>query len=789
MTQLNYLNLPKNQLSGGIPRGLGNCTQLAVIGLAFNQLSGFIPEELGNGLSKLQALHIYGNNLTGMIPSSLGNSTKLLSVDLGFNQLSGTIPAELKSWSLLEMLSLPWNYLSGPLEILDFRNFTQLYSAELQFNEMSGSLSKIAFTRLRQLQYLDVGSNRFTGEIPWDAISLCKSLFNLSLANNHLTGKISMDLEKLENLKYLYLQGNLLHGGIPDLGGTKLKLLELDLSMNQLNGSLPLNLASVVSELAGALSHNRFSGFLPLWLGQLVMAQSIDLSNNHFSGAIPEGLGECIALTVLDVSRNQLSGELPLQLGNLDYLVTLNMAFNNLSGELPSFLSTKLPRLRHLNVSFNNFTGFIPQHEKGVFRYLNASSFLGNPGLCGPLLNKECSTVSFTRDRHRSGIWLTNWRGIFLMTLALSLALVFVLILLVVICYRRSAHAETQLVDQDTEMSYKFSVGSVAAKRFSAQELFKATQGYSEVNLLGQGGSSVVFKGVLEDGNSVAVKVLKDVGKGSSHEAFLRETQILSRLKHRSLVRILGSVRNLDVQALVLEYMGNGSLETYLDMHRQHMSADDYMILRGPFTYWEALSAVAMDIAEALNYLHHDYGEPIIHGDVKPSNILFDADLKPRLADFGLAKLVKREEGALTLSSSFKGSIGYMAPEYAYAARITTKVDVYGYGVVLLRMLTGLSPTHSSLDGQTLHEWVKMKLPVDQDGIANIDAELLDAALVQVASDTCTKLVDQLLKIGLACTADRPEDRPTIHQVLDLITSYQYQKDLSHVRDQKRIKA
>ncbi|MCO5557380.1 hypothetical protein L7F22_010943 [Adiantum nelumboides] len=517
-----------------------------------------------------------------MIPPSLGNCTKIKGIDLGSNQLSGTIPAELRNWSLLQMLSLPWNYLNGPLQILDFCNFTELYSAELQFNELSGSLSKIAFSRSQQLQYLDVGSNHFTGEIPWDSIRLCTSLFNLSLANNHLSGEISNDLGKLENLKYLYLQGNLLHGGVLDLKGSKLELLEPDLSTNQLTGSLPSNLASVVNKLAGALdlSHNRFSGSLPMWLEQLVTAQSIDLSNNYFTGVIPEGLGKCVALTALDLSRNQLSGELPLQLGNLEYLETLNLAFNNLSGVLPPFLSTQLPRLRQLNVSFNNFTGSIPQQDKGVFRYLNASSFLGNPELCGPLLNKEHVTTSFTVHHRCSGILLTNWRGILLMTLGLSVALGLVLLSLVVIIHRHKSSRDKVNVDEDKEMSYKLSAGTIATKRFSAQELFKATQGYSDINLLGQGGSSSVFKGILEDGSVVAVKVLKDVCNGmNSLEVFLQEMHILNKLKHRNLVQILGSVRNLDIQAVVLEYMENGSLETYLDMHQQLMSAGTNQLL------------------------------------------------------------------------------------------------------------------------------------------------------------------------------------------------------------------
>ncbi|MCO5600473.1 hypothetical protein L7F22_054586 [Adiantum nelumboides] len=183
-------------------------------------------------------------------------------------------------------------------------------------------------------------------------------------------------------------------------------------------------------------------------------------------------------------------------------------------------------------------------------------------------------------------------------------------------------------------------------RRFTAEELALATGGYVETNLLGQGTHAAVYKGVLSDGMIVAVKKLKE---GCSREVLLKEAHILSKLRHRNLVRVWGCVLNLDVSALVLDYMPEGSLEHYLHDRREHEEYD-----------WRRLTTIATGLANALIYLHHEYGMPVIHGDIKPSNILLDSNLEAHLADFGLSKL--SEDGVLSIVSNFKGTIGYMAP-------------------------------------------------------------------------------------------------------------------------------
>ncbi|MCO5600474.1 hypothetical protein L7F22_054587 [Adiantum nelumboides] len=375
-----------------------------------------------------------------------------------------------------------------------------------------------------------------------------------------------------------------------------------------------------------------------------------------------------------------------------DYLQTPDISSNNLTGALPPFLKS-LHRLTFLNVSFNNFRGPIP--VSGVFQHLNLSSFQGNPGLCGSIIHKQCRPPASHPHVRRKPFFIL---GATLAATAVLLGCVAVL----AACF----HYRTRAAFQGENFL------AAETRRFTAEELALATQGYAETNLLGQGTHAAVYKGVLSDGMIVSVKKLKE---RCAQEVLLKEAHILSKLRHRNLVRVRGCVLNLDVSALVLDYMPEGSLEHYLHDRREHEEYD-----------WRRLTTIATGLANALIYLHHEYGMPIIHGDIKPSNILLDSNLEAHLADFGLSKLGK--DGVFSIVSNFKGAIGYMAPEYAYAAEATTKVDVYSFGVVILEMLTGQKPTEVS-GGVSLHEWVLDKL--SEGSGSSVLQELLDARLVQ----------------------------------------------------------
>lgn len=730
LSSLRELSIEGNNLKGAIPPTLSNCTYLTMVELHVNQLTGPIPAELGL-LPHLQILGMAQNRFTGAIPSSLGNCTQLIALDLSSNQLSGFIPPEITMLPHMKKLFLGTNHLLG-FKSLRFSNYTSLLKLELQANNMTHNiLPKLG--NLQQLQWLNLGGNQFSREISWEFLTNCSSLFYLDLSDNYFSGRIANSLGKLQKLGHLMLQGNLLEGTIPNFEEFPqfTSLSKVDLSYNFLDGPLPQNLLGRV-QISLELSHNNFSGNLPSWMGELEMLEIMDFSNNFFVGDIPNSLGDCLNLKTLNLSHNNLSGVIPMSLGNLSVLQTLDLSNNKLTGVLPPFLQ-HLDHLQFLNVSNNNLNGNIP--NVGVFKHLNASCFQGNSGLCGTMIQKKCMKP-FERH-HNSNSHQLNWKTILFIALASSTVGIMLLVVALSYIY---PHCHNSL-----PINHKFNL-LASVEKYTAKELVEATQGYSEENILGEGALGRVYKGILSNGKVVAVKKFKDV---CSRQALLQEMQILCRLRHRNLVRVFGCVLNLDVNALVLDFMPNGSLENY--MHEDEHEPKELS--------WEMLRKTATGVANALTYLHHEYGVPIIHGDVKPSNILLDFDLEAHLADFGLAKLVKGE--AISLSSNFKGSIGYMAPEYAYAARITTKVDVYSFGVVVLEMLTGKRATQ--LNEGSLHEWVKSKL-VDMEL-----TEVLQASLLQNVLDEHMAL--QLLKMGVACTEENPGNRPTMQKVSSLLIS------------------
>lgn len=325
-----------------------------------------------------------------------------------------------------------------------------------------------------------------------------------------------------------------------------------------------------------------------------------------------------------------------------------------------------------------------------------------------------------------------HWRGLFTKLLAIVIPAFALLLFIGVLCHSRQKFSR---------WTWHYDLPSVGRqKRFTANELMSATEGYDEKNVIGVGSQSVVYKGVLADGEVTAVKKLKETGL---QDLFLREVHILGRLRHRNLIRILGYVSNLDMKALVLEFMENGSLEWHL--HAHEICQMD----------WETRLRIAIAVANGLVYLHHDHGLTVIHGDLKPSNILIDSEFEAHVGDFGIARLVSNPG---SMSTNFKGSIGYMAPEYAYATPISPKVDVYSYGVVLLEMLTLKKPTLAAFGPEmSLIQWVQSCFP-------DRATEVLDETLHLTNSSSRNQILG-LMSLALACTEENPSNRPTMKEV------------------------
>ncbi|XVF83933.1 hypothetical protein PTKIN_Ptkin16aG0534100 [Pterospermum kingtungense] len=253
--------------------------------------------------------------------------------------------------------------------------------------------------------------------------------------------------------------------------------------------------------------------------------------------------------------------------------------------------------------------------------------------------------------------------------------------------------------------------------RLSYQSILKATNGFSSENLVGEGSFGFVYKGVLENGKTIAIKVLKLLSRGASR-SFFAECEALRNVRHRNLVKILTACSGIDYngndfKALVYEFMANRSLEDWL-----HPPAD--INIGGKETekrlnLFQRLN-VAIDVGCALEYLHHHCEAPIVHCDLKPSNILLDDEMVGHVGDFGLAKFITSDLQNHTSSQSsslgFRGTIGYAPPEYSLGSSVTTYGDVYSYGVLLLEMFTGRRPTDEMFkENLNIHSFAKIALP------------------------------------------------------------------------------
>ncbi|KAK7350045.1 hypothetical protein VNO77_08096 [Canavalia gladiata] len=301
--------------------------------------------------------------------------------------------------------------------------------------------------------------------------------------------------------------------------------------------------------------------------------------------------------------------------------------------------------------------------------------------------------------------------------------------------YRRNKNA-------DVIEAWELEIGP---HRYSYQELKKATKGFKDKELLGQGGFGRVYKGTLPNFNlEVAVKRVSHESKQGLRE-FVSEIASIGRLRHRNLVQLLGWCRRRGDLLLVYDFMANGSLDKYL--------FDEPEIVLS----WEQRFKVIKDVASALLYLHEGYEQVVIHRDVKASNVLLDGELNGRLGDFGLARLY--EHGANPNTTKVVGTLGYLAPELPRTGKATPSTDVFAFGALLLEVACGLRPVEpkASPDDLVLVDWVWRKYR---------QGRILDVVDPKLNGEFNEREVLTVLKLGLMCSNDAPTARPGMRQVV-----------------------
>ncbi|XP_058070340.1 probable LRR receptor-like serine/threonine-protein kinase At3g47570 [Magnolia sinica] len=789
LVKLKYLQISFNNLSGLIPPLLYNLSSMDHISVAVNQLHGNLPPNLGLTLPNLKIILLGENAFTGPIPVSLANASGLIEIDFYSNYFSRPVPENLGRLQKLTFLNLQENQLgSGEGDddlgfITSLTNCSSLEELILNTNQLRGKLPATIVNLSTHLIDLELAENPISGIIPTD-ISNLVNLNKLTIFATSLMGTIPFSVGKLQNLEGLYLYSNRLSGPIPSSIGNITHLVELALhdnslqgsipsslgnchhlqtlylGKNELNGTIPKQVLSIPSLVRFDLSMNSLVGSLPLEDGNLEQVQQLSAAHNKLTGEIPSALRSTLSLVNLNLSNNLFQGAIPMGLNNSKDLTLLDLSHNNLSGHIPVDLE-KLPVLELLDLSYNDLDGEVP--HQGIFKNMSAFSVLGNKMLCGgiPQLQLPACPKKASKKHGRRSITLI----VIFSVVGVAIGLILLSFLFVTLCRaRRKARKEP--------LPTSFLEGRLI--NVSYADLFKATGGFSSDNLIGMGSYGSVYKGILDrDETLIAVKVL-NLQQRAASRSFLAECEALRNIRHRNLVKIISACSSIDFQgndfkSLVFEYMPNGNLEKWLhpNIHGLHESRS--------LNFLQRLD-IAIDVASALEYLHHHCSTPIVHRDLKPSNVLLDDDMCAHVGDFGLARFLSiaasNTSQDQTSSTGIKGSIGYIPPEYGMGRKASTHGDVYSYGILLLEMFTGKRPTDNMFkDGLSLHQFGEMALPdqvmdiVDPRLLSEEVQDLNNGEQHRIARSKMQECLASIVKIGVVCSREFSNERMEMRDI------------------------
>ncbi|KAL0315742.1 UNVERIFIED_CONTAM: putative LRR receptor-like serine/threonine-protein kinase [Sesamum radiatum] len=493
----------------------------------------------------------------------------------------------------------------------------------------------------------------------------------------------------LTALRSLYIGNNNLDSGIPPSLWQLNDLLQLNLTSNVLVGSLPPDIGNLKAATILDLSMNQFSGIIPSSVGYMRDLINLSLAHNRFEGSIPESIGQLVNLAELDLSHNNLSGNIPRSLERILYLTYFNVSFNDLSGEIP--------------------TG-------GPFRNFGAQAFMSNGGLCGDRIYgvPQCQNTKVHKSNQRKVILRVVY------ALLGAAALVFFLVLAYV--FVRFRRKEVAAAESQNELS-----SNATLVRATYNDLLQATEGFNDSHLLGTGGFSSVYKGTLGNGDTVAIKVFNLQQEGA-FKSFDRECEVLHSLRHRNLCKVISACSNERFKALILEYMPKGSLDMWL------YSDDCFLDIM-------QRTSIMIDAACALEYLHHGYSIPIVHCDLKPSNVLLKEDMVGYLSDFGISKLLG-EDDSFVQTTTF-ATLGYVAP--AEQRDVCWRFKPKG--------------------------WVKSSMP-------NAIARIIDPGLLRSEEknivDEKLECLSSIMELALKCSMESPGERISMEDVVVVLKKIRF---------------
>ncbi|KAL5711233.1 hypothetical protein ACHQM5_021711 [Ranunculus cassubicifolius] len=722
LCKLRILNLGQNYITGVIPEGMGLCRNLSFLDLSSNALNGSLPSELPVGC--MVYFSVSRNSFSGKLPqfgsSKCVNSLIACNEDRNFFEEQDIGEAYICAWS---------SWMSTQFRQFVDGNF--VVSHDFSLNHFVGEIPMFSFGdgfasgNNKPIYELLLNYNRFNGTLPGILFSACEDLhsFLVNLSFNQLS---SVTPESL------FLNCPQLTGFVA--------------AHNQFIGLIPPSIGDLQKLQCLDLRKNRLSGSIPNLVGKTRVLKRILLGGNNLSGKFPNQLGQLASLTILDLSANALSGTIPSNLANATKLKVLLLDRNRLYGEIPLSFST-LSRLSKLNVSYNQLSGHIPFF---FLHRISCDSFKGNKFL------ERCNSASpsvlpVPFKVHKSSRKGPNKMLLLIIPLVASATVLLIILIIVLLVLAsgkkklgRFASLRMKLVVTFTEVP----------SNVNYENVVRGTGNFSVQHMIGSGGFGSTYKAELVPGFLVAVKRLS-LGRFQGVQQFEAEIRTLGRIRHKNLVTLIGYHMGETEMFLVYNYLSGGNLETFI-----HES-------RGNNGKWAVIHKIALDIAEALAYLHNSCVPRIVHRDIKPSNILLDKDLNAYLSDFGLARLLEVSQTHAT--TDVFGTFGYVAPEYAMTSRVSDKADVYSFGVVLMELISqkrSLDPSFCNY-GNGFNIVTYAQLLIDE----GRPSEFFSPELWE--SGPQDNLL-RILRLASCCTLEMLSVRPSMMQVAEKLKQLSY---------------
>ncbi|KAB2621740.1 leucine-rich repeat receptor-like protein kinase [Pyrus ussuriensis x Pyrus communis] len=755
--ELTFLALNTNSFTGSIPASLGNLSKLYWLDLAYNQLTGPLPVSSGTtpGLDQLfeaRHFHLNHNQLSGTIPPTLFSSKmQLIHVLFDGNRFTGAIPSTIFSIQSLEVLRLDRNALTGPVSS-NISNLINLSELNFAHNNLDGALPNL--TGLNALNYVDLSNNSFDqSEAPlW--ISTLRSVTTIVLENVALQGTLPRGIFRIPSLKQVKLKNNAFSGTFNMGDNISPQLTLVDLQNNKIEEITPGYEYKNTLILVGNPLCNKYS--------LSSFCQPPQSNTKRYATST-----NCASITCPGDQQPSPRGckcGYPFE-GTLDFLAPPSRDLTNVTlfKSLETILWEKLNLTPH-SVSLKNPCFDIDDHLKvhvALFpptgTYFNRSEIIRiglnmshqiqkPPDEFGPF-NFIAAPYNFP-DTHKSSM-ITVW------ILVSCLVLVVGLVVVGIYAIRQKKRAERAIGLSRPFASWAPSGNDSGgapqlkgARWFSYEELKRCTNNFSDSNEIGSGSYGKVYRAMLSDGQVIAIKRAQQ-GSMQGGLEFKTEVELLSRVHHKNVVGLLGFCFEQGEQMLVYEFMPNGTL-------RESLSGRS-----GIHLDWKRRLRITLGSARGLAYLHELANPPIIHRDVKSTNILLDEHLTAKVADFGLSKLVN-DSGKGHVSTQVKGTMGYLDPEYYMTQQLTEKSDVYSFGVVMLELITARHPIEK---GKYIVREVQLVMDKNDEEHYGL-RELIDR---NIRNSGTLIGFGRFLELAMQCVEESAADRPMMSEVVKAI--------------------